>query len=141
MDAFRTVYVAPPFKATDPGISPALLPDADLLRTLQTKNNGGKKVCFVSGENDNITEQVETMVKRLTKLEIDVVYRECDLLFFLCLCTDSDRMTRVFFMIVEEIKDAGHAWDKSHPAGNWEAKRKDEAYSFIADFLRGVYWP
>lgn len=40
---------------------------------------------------------------------------------------------------VEEIKDVGHAWDKTHRAEGWEADRKKEAYSMVAEFLRGVY--
>lgn len=46
---------------------------------------------------------------------------------------------RLLFAHPEEIKDVGHAWDKSNRPEGWEAERKREAYSLVLDFLSGVY--
>lgn len=73
MHAFVQAYVSPPFKRSDSRVSPALLPDADLV---QAFTKWEKKVFFVSGDRDNITPQVRTLAGRLEGLGIDTTYSE-----------------------------------------------------------------
>lgn len=73
MHAFVNAYVFPPFKLSDPRVSTALLPDADLVEAF---TKGDKKVFFVAGERDNITPQVRTLADRLEGLGIDATYSE-----------------------------------------------------------------
>lgn len=107
----QAAYAQPPFRGEEAQLSPGLLPDAVL--AVAFKGPRAKRVCFVVGECDTITAQVERLAGRMKGLGVDLAY--------------------------EQIKDVGHAWDKTNTATGWEAERKAQAYAFIADFLRGVY--
>lgn len=72
-----------------------------------------RKVCLVNGEYDNLRPDAERLGEKMRGDGVDV----------------HELM----------VKDVGHAWDKTCSPNTWEDERKNEAYRFILDFLRGVY--
>lgn len=59
----------PPYHASDPRISPGLMPTDELAVAMK-----GKKACIITGELDNLQPSAYTFVERLRGIGVDVSY-------------------------------------------------------------------
>jgi len=66
---FRASYARPPHYASDPRISPGLMPADDLAVAMK-----GKKVCIITGELDNLQPSAYSFVERLRGIGVEVSY-------------------------------------------------------------------
>lgn len=76
----EAAYAQHPFRGSEPQLSPALLPDSALAAAFKGPN--AKKVCFVVGECDTITPQVERLAGRMKGLGVDLTYGDLVLLSY-----------------------------------------------------------